>query len=162
MTSCCGGGLGAHDRPARRASSGLGPLGFLSAVSRNATEALPAQPHARPHLAFTPPPSASMPSRPSTTPITTLFRLSALLCFPAYAAAQYGYYDGGGTPGRTVAGIVVGESALLCRVLTVVDTPFSDLHRDLVPRIHQPLLPPSETRRPYPAMARQRCTPGHA
>ncbi|KAI0358151.1 hypothetical protein OH77DRAFT_1518868 [Trametes cingulata] len=34
-------------------------------------------------------------------------RLLTILCLPAYAAAQYGYYDGGGTPGRVVAGIVV-------------------------------------------------------
>ncbi|KAI0630493.1 hypothetical protein C8Q77DRAFT_1133365 [Trametes polyzona] len=34
-------------------------------------------------------------------------RLLTLLSLPAYAAAQYGYYDGGGTPGRVVAGIVV-------------------------------------------------------
>ncbi|KAI0642061.1 hypothetical protein C8Q79DRAFT_270295 [Trametes meyenii] len=40
--------------------------------------------------------------------IVAPLRLFTLLCLPAYAAAQYGYYDdGGGTPGRVVAGIVV-------------------------------------------------------
>ncbi|KAI8996449.1 hypothetical protein BD414DRAFT_201388 [Trametes punicea] len=40
-------------------------------------------------------------------PIVPCMRLAVFLCLPAYAAAQYPYY-GGGTPGRVVAGIVVG------------------------------------------------------
>ncbi|KAI0766106.1 hypothetical protein BD413DRAFT_571381 [Trametes elegans] len=40
-------------------------------------------------------------------PALAPLRLFTLLSLPAYAAAQYGYYDGGGTPGRVVAGIVV-------------------------------------------------------
>ncbi|EIW59909.1 uncharacterized protein TRAVEDRAFT_71791 [Trametes versicolor FP-101664 SS1] len=48
-----------------------------------------------------------MSSRTPMTPIITPFRWLTLLSLPAYAAAQYGYYDGGGTSGRAIAGIVV-------------------------------------------------------
>ncbi|KAI0664553.1 hypothetical protein C8Q70DRAFT_244560 [Cubamyces menziesii] len=37
----------------------------------------------------------------------TALQLLAVLCLPAHVAAQYPYYDRGGTPGRVVAGIVV-------------------------------------------------------